>query len=1098
MFFIKWFLRNALSVIIVLFPFMPVFGQQSAKTPDILPPSPSSFALTKYGGINLGLQTGTVQYNIPIYTLKARKLSLDVSLSYATNGLKVDEIASRTGMSWQLNAGGLITRTLYDRPDETSTRLYPPASFSQNQELYNFLESATNIPSGGPSNGVDIAPDIFSFNFNGYSGKFIIENDRIVQLIKTSLKIEIYKPGKNEFEGKFKITTPDGIVYYFGGPNSTESSYNFAVGENCSKGYSTAIENAWYLTKIVHPEGDNIIFSYKALTTYSYPASVSQSMIRSVDGVQPCGSRPGPQVETEDTNCENIITTNVVRLSKISTSDNNYIQFNYTIRQDLVYDNLLQSIGIFEYSDTLSYLKNFDFKYEYAIASLYKNKYSIDNKELNIRPFLVSLTESGKQINDKNVYKFEYNDVSALPPRLSYAQDHFGYFNGKNNSGLIPYPVKNLTRFFPGANADRESFFDFAKAGILKKITYPTGGYDSIAYSPPIYNVSELSDPIEQTLSASAVGQGLSTPVSVTSEPLLATNGLTTTLGASFQFTGNEEDFHAQSYVYLINNTTGKTIYTVLLNAANPVSSENIDLKPGDTYVVKCTSYGKNSIGSGVLHYYTQGTVPELKSKITGGVIVDFVKTYDPVKAVSGYKKYFYSKLSNLSGSSGSISLAPVYMSDYFIRMSCSSPTPHEQSEFNCGAPFYYKSMYSNSLNNLYGFSQHHIYFENVVESFGLDFENGGIEHTYMVEPDTNGEQLAGYDILGSTLSNRGVGKNGLETFTNTVVKKGALFIPVKQVRTTYKSDDRLSEIYYGYTVRKRFKPLCIAIVPTEEMFGAYDLARNYIYTRWVYPDTIETTQFFAGATETKAVTQKQITVYENLTHLQPTKIISFDSNGGRLEKRISYSAELIARNDDPNGVYNTMFNKNIINIPIEIIELKNASPISLYRTNYSLTSFGHCLPSTIETQAGVGKLETRVNFSSYDDKGNLLNSMREKSQKSSYIWSYNKTYPIAEIKNADYSEIEKALGGKTKIDDFANKPYPTAIEITNFLAALKTQLTSILLTSYTYYPLIGIASQTDSKGKTTYYEYDGFQHLKNVRDQNGNIIQNYTYHYKN
>lgn len=1093
-----FFKKKVFSVILLCFSFILVYGQQSVKTPDILPPSPSSFALTKYGGINLGLQTGTAQYNIPIYTLSEKKLSLNLSLSYSTNGLKVDEIASRTGMSWQLNAGGLITRTVYDRPDEYSTRLSPPSSFSHNQELYDFLNSATNIPPGSPSNSVDIAPDIFSFNFNGYSGKFIIENDRIVQLTKTNLKIEIHKPGEDEIEWKFRITTPDGVMYYFGESNSIESSFNFSIGENCGKGYTTPIENAWYLTRMVHPEGYNIILSYKALTTYTYPASISQSMTRSIIGVQLCGIYPGPSVELNDANCENLITTNVVQLSKIATSNNNYILFNYMSRQDLVKDNLLESISVFEAGDTSSYLKHFDLKYEYATASLYKNKYSFDNKELNIRPFLVSLTESGRKMADKNSYKFDYNDASVLPPRLSYAQDHFGYFNGKDNSGLIPYPVKSLVTFFPGANADRASFFEFAKAGTLKKITYPTGGYDSIAYSPPTYNVTELPDPIEQTLSASAVGQGVSTQVTVTSEPLVATNSLTATLGASFQFMGNEEDFHAQSYVYLIDNTTGKTVYTVLLNAQNPMSSAPIDLKVGDTYVVRCTSYGKNSIGSGILHYYTQGTVPELKNKVTGGVVVDFVKTYDPVKGINGYKKYFYSKLGDLTKSSGSISFSPVYMSDYIVLYSCSEVPSNGEVNSSCGKQFYYKSMSSNSLNNLYGFSQHHIYFGDVVESFGLNFENGGVEHTYMIEPDTPGEQLMGYDIPGSPLSNRGVGKNGLETFTNTFVKNGSSFSPVKQVRTTYKRDDRLSEIYYGYTVRKRFTPTCISDQPTEEMFSAFDVARNYIYTGWVYPDTIETTQFFGGSTALKVVTQKEITAYENITHLQPTRITSFDSNGGILEKRISYSAEMIARNDDPNGVYNTMVNKNIINVPIETIELKNANPVSLYRTNYSLTPFGHCLPSSIETQIGKGKLETRINFTSYDDKGNLMTVLREKSQKSSYIWSYNKVYPIAEIRNVDYSAIELALGGKIKIDDFANNSHPTAVEINNFLAVLKTQLPDAQIVSYTYYPMIGVASQTDAKGKVTYYEYDGFQHLKNVKDQNGNIIQSYTYHYKN
>lgn len=52
-------------------------------------------------------------------------------------------------------------------------------------------------------------------------------------------------------------------------------------------------------------------------------------------------------------------------------------------------------------------------------------------------------------------------------------------------------------------------------------------------------------------------------------------------------------------------------------------------------------------------------------------------------------------------------------------------------------------------------------------------------------------------------------------------------------------------------------------------------------------------------------------------------------------------------------------------------------------------------------------------------------------------------------------------------------------------------------ITTYTYKPLIGLTSTTDPKGMTTYYEYDSFQRLKYIKDQNGNILKSYDYHYK-
>jgi len=53
-------------------------------------------------------------------------------------------------------------------------------------------------------------------------------------------------------------------------------------------------------------------------------------------------------------------------------------------------------------------------------------------------------------------------------------------------------------------------------------------------------------------------------------------------------------------------------------------------------------------------------------------------------------------------------------------------------------------------------------------------------------------------------------------------------------------------------------------------------------------------------------------------------------------------------------------------------------------------------------------------------------------------------------------------------------------------------------MTTYTYKPLVGMTSMTDAKGLTTFYDYDSFGRLKFIRDQEGNIIKQMDYHYKN
>lgn len=49
-------------------------------------------------------------------------------------------------------------------------------------------------------------------------------------------------------------------------------------------------------------------------------------------------------------------------------------------------------------------------------------------------------------------------------------------------------------------------------------------------------------------------------------------------------------------------------------------------------------------------------------------------------------------------------------------------------------------------------------------------------------------------------------------------------------------------------------------------------------------------------------------------------------------------------------------------------------------------------------------------------------------------------------------------------------------------------------MTTYTYEPQIGISAVMDPKGKLQFYEYDSKQRLKNIKDQDGNIVKSYKY----
>lgn len=104
-------------LILLIIGVINVNGQpNNVKAPTF--PSPNAASLGKYGDIPVSYHTGVPNISIPIYTVTQGSLSLPISLSYHSSGLKVDEVASNVGLGWSLNAGGMITRSVNGGPDE--------------------------------------------------------------------------------------------------------------------------------------------------------------------------------------------------------------------------------------------------------------------------------------------------------------------------------------------------------------------------------------------------------------------------------------------------------------------------------------------------------------------------------------------------------------------------------------------------------------------------------------------------------------------------------------------------------------------------------------------------------------------------------------------------------------------------------------------------------------------------------------------------------------------------------------------------------------------------------------------------------------------
>ncbi|KAB1159547.1 hypothetical protein F7018_04345 [Tenacibaculum aiptasiae] len=96
-------------IVNIIIMFLNVLLISVQELPKIVPPSPDVASLGKYGEIPIGYQYGTPNINIPITSVKNRRLEVDVSLSYHSEGVKVTESSSNVGMNWTLSTGGIIT-----------------------------------------------------------------------------------------------------------------------------------------------------------------------------------------------------------------------------------------------------------------------------------------------------------------------------------------------------------------------------------------------------------------------------------------------------------------------------------------------------------------------------------------------------------------------------------------------------------------------------------------------------------------------------------------------------------------------------------------------------------------------------------------------------------------------------------------------------------------------------------------------------------------------------------------------------------------------------------------------------------------------------
>ncbi len=1089
------------SIFILIIPFGLAAQRAPVPTAIINPglTSPEVASLGKFGNIPVSYSTGVPNVTIPIFDIKSGDIDLPISLDYHAGGIRVDEISSCVGIGWALNAGGSVSRALSGYPDEDSGAGYldsPPFSqvnsnpASNYQYLYNVMLGLA-----------ECTPDVFSYSIAGQSGRFIIKkSDRsFIQFPLSGNRIENYNATN------YKITATDGIGYIYEQKESTR------FGDVNQVNLIPSYTSAWRLTKIVSSnKRDTVYLNYEYSTTTLIQHSKSYS--------HTLGTDPGGGDIDDDTYINQAVYNGETYIKEIIWRGGKITFNNISDRRD--YEGARRVAEVDIYSNLgggYNILKKVKLNqsYFYFKPNNYDDPTDLDGVN-SYRLRLDKVTFSDFNDASPQVYSMTY-DNTPMAPRESSGQDVWGFNNGHfENKTLMPLQSVLFSRYQTGnayytfGNANREAKSDYIKACSIQSMIYPTGGKTIYELEPHQYT-TDANKIVTHSVQTDADGSFRST--SSTSFTLTATM-------SNLRYSGyisayNYSNVYDRPRSTLVDQTTGESIITISnMNAASSYSTgvlpvSNVSgpfLHVGHTYVLTTNIYTSNpNVKANLTVYWDEQTnVQEILQG--GGLRVKSITNYDANGTQINQKSYSYG-----TDGSGTLLTPQQYLaitSENTIFRKGDSESVQGSPSPNCKYTQGHPSIiyHANSVVPISQFTGSPVLYSQVTE-----FDNSSTDAS------TNGKKIFGYPIFQDqeVLANNSnvfgvqmvsnVWRNGYLSREDTYKSSsssGYKLLESKQYNyfqlqqnTSFGIRSNTEQMIrvqprYSYTIDgAHCTTFTSNSVGDDIILDSYDLPTNAIVLR---SDTVDT---YNDQGVRNRVTHDYY--YDDPTHLLFTSKESLNSKSEMIKEIFQYPHDL-ANNGN---VYQKMLSQNIISPVVGYKQQKNGNFLKSTSINYYdwFSNSTLMLPMNIEEQKSEYPLESKVQFNRYDQYGNILEQQKVNGPLQCYLWGYNSQYPIAKIENASYQDVTNVLGQST-IDQLAASTSAYDGQVRSVLNILRTdsRLKNALVTTYTYNPLVGMTSMTDSKGETTTYEYDSFQRLMNVKDRDGNIIKRNDYHYQN
>jgi len=1030
----KFLTKNTLTLLLLLFSKI-CFAQSGGQNITVIPPSPASSALEKYSDYPVSIYTGVPDISIPIYEIKSGDMKLPISISYHASGIKIGDDSYPVGLGWSINAGGRISRTVRSKPDE-SLIAFPPTPLPNYYSMSN-VGDRKQIQSD--INNLDMEPDLFSFNLGlsaKPSGRFLFDGQS-KNLAHGLLSEPMFLPKSNI---KFSYVPNQNMGNYTYGINTINLideegiSYNFGEGNN-RKEFTTS--------------GSSDIISSWLLTS-----------------ILPASKNEQDKILFDYSAGSTVYKENYFGSVTVLDSCDEHLAFIETQK-----DPSNRPLYVPAVPDYFVYVNNPEIS-DWMFNNSHVNHYKIRNIE--------TISFNGGQA------KFVFNPVSNMLNSITIVDSQNAIIKKANfyysNYQSYTKEIKLDSIVMSGSDNQKQTYrFQYNES---VQVSHNPLAQDFWGYFNGSYNSSLL--PVWENV-----------PSYSTDNPVLTAGGgspsaqVPITIGNAYRDadeiamkrfslekitypTGGTTEFELEANRYL-NPATNELKIVGGLRIKKIISKSDPNALP----IIKSFTYGINGNGAGVAV-----NVPGYDDFVTENVIL-YGDLVIPGIGWARQRTFSSSPNTDLSYIDGS--------AVYYTHVS--------ESTINTAADTLGKTSYTYEipLQKLY---------DNYLDP------NGAIFQTKLVK------LLNGYNF-----------PNLLER--KSFKKKGAAYVPVNSNQYVYSWNSNTYDAQpngfpreiivhpmYQYVLRKGPSSGPYGDDHYLDQMPVFTMDETSKITNLTFKIQEETSTTYSLNQTNGLDSAQTVTSYEygSNKHAFPTSTTISASSGDVYKSNLIYPldyANLSGMDDLTLGVKNLQqlnavsqpvekytelwqnnVNKGVVNAVFNTFEANKPFLNKVYLTEFIAPSTAF-IPSNVINGAIVKSslYKEKLNMV-YNPMGKILEQNVVSGSKTSYIWAYNGMYPILEVKNADYLNTQMIVGNATINTVYNSNPNKSTIDA--LVATLRGAIPNAQITSYTYDPLVGMTSATDSKGMTIYYEYDSFQRLKTIKDQNGNILKQTDYHYKN